>query len=129
MATTTQFTSQKINFVAPDWFRQRWEKGVSFGEAISSRYGGKSWSEFEQDLQRAMKDSWTVGSSPRVILMYLHECGNVTRADVTIEEIRYSEPDAWHEVSSVPAHEAWDRCVERPWPTKTRGSKNASDAK
>ena len=129
MSATTQFTSQTTNFLAPDWFRERWETSVSFGEAITSRFGCKSWREFESDLQRAMKESWVVGSEPRVILIYVHECGNVTRADVGIDEIRYSEPDAWQEVSQVPPHEAWDRCVDRPWPAKTRGVKSAYEPK
>src|SRR5689334_15328263 len=128
MGATTLFVAGHTNFCAPDWLMERWKEWVSFGGAIASRHGLKYWREFEMDLQRALKESWRAGSEPYVTLIYLHECGNVTRADVGIDEIRYSEPDGWHEVPHVPPHEAWDPCVDRPWPPKERGVKSATDS-
>lgn len=125
MGSLTHFTAIHYNFIPPSWLVERWDRFVSFGEVISSRAGMKGWSEFETDLQRAMKEQWVKGNEPRAVMAYLHECGNVTRSDLRIDEIHYSSPVSWIEVPHVAPHEAWDSCANRPWPWKPTRSIDA----
>lgn len=120
MGAINYFITNRAPRPMPEWFQARWGQSLHIGGNLCPRIGNKYWTGLEEDIQRALRESWTQGTEPLVILIYLHECGNVTRVDITASRVRYSEPIEWKEIPHVRAHEAWDSCVGRPWPDERR---------
>ena len=100
----------------PEWFVSKWQDAVHFGAGnrlpLSSKIGAKAhgyWSMFEQDLQKAYP--WEENpSSSFITLVYLHECGGLTRVEIGAEQIRYHDPTGWRKTYQNMAHDWGDRC-------------------
>ena len=122
MGAINYFVTNRSPHPLPEWFRDRWGQSLYLGGNLCPKFGTKYWSNLEEDIQRALRESWTNGLEPLVTLVYLHECGNVTRVDISVNSIHYSEPIEWREIPHTRAHEAWDSCAGRPWPEERRTS-------
>jgi hypothetical protein len=114
MGSLITFASEG-SFYPPQWFKEKWEPFVSFSPELNCKSPRKGWSDFELDIQRAMNEAWTEGLEPQIIIVFLHDCGGVARAHIRPDEIRYSEPVSWHEVSTPYDHTPWDSCRQLPW--------------
>jgi hypothetical protein len=78
-----------VNYFVTDWMphplKDRWDTRALFGHfTMGSRLGLKYFAELEEDIQRVLRESWTEYPNRQVTLIYLHECGNVTRADISV---------------------------------------------
>ena len=122
MGSLITFASEG-SFHPPEWFKEKWEQSISWSLGLICKSPRKGWSDFELDVQRAMNEAWTEGSEPILIIVYLHDCGGVSRAHIRPDEIRYCQPISWKEVSTPHDHTPWDWCQPPPWPYQERRSK------
>ena len=86
----------------PKWFKDKWKDAVFIGKGtvIASKHEAKTyglWMDLEEDLQKVMAE-WDLED---MILIYLHECGGITRLKITKDKIIYSEPTGWKETEQV----------------------------
>lgn len=112
MGFRSTFVTEHYSRIAlPPWFVEKWQDRVHFGEGgtlpLASRWEAKqyvTWCDLEQDLQRAFP--WDASNAPGpVAILYFHECGGVTRAEIRRDAIRYIEPvQAEWEVVDEPTH-------------------------
>lgn len=92
-----------------DAFVHKWQDRVNFGPnnglPLSSKEQGKTYHRF-LDLELDIKEhfSWT-NILNRIILVWLHDCGGITRVEITKESIRYSEPAEWDKTEQVTHYE------------------------
>ncbi len=99
-------------FRIPCWFREKYARDFYFGEdtndfPISTRRevslykGGRE--TFEVDLQKALMETTSCfeQSAPCFVLVWLHECGGITRVEIHRDRIVYTEPETWRRVDEV----------------------------
>lgn len=102
----------------PEWFVRKWQDSVHFSEGYQLPLSSKApaeahgwWAEFEQDLQRAYP--WEAsGAVSSLVVVYLHECGGITRAEISSEKIRYHDASQWRKTHQNIAHTWGDRCLK-----------------
>ena len=85
----------------PDWFTEKYKSWINFCGCLSSTCEGKTYGVFtdlDTDLQKALKD---ICSDDEVDLVFLHECGGITKFQISAEKIVISEPDKWSKVDIV----------------------------
>jgi hypothetical protein len=105
MGFRSTFTTQDYAIQWPQWFRDKYAGAIWFTEdacgPLSSVYEAKTynaWSDLHTDIQRAI--DW--GTAPkRFVLVYLHECGGITRCQIEKDAIKWSEPDEWRPTEGV----------------------------
>lgn len=89
----------------PRWFVKKWQDDFFFGP--KSRYTYNNYmlinSKFERkmfvgwddeiitDIQKVCKEK----SVKQFVVILLHECGGITRVEITPEYIKFSEPTDW----------------------------------
>lgn len=88
----------------PAWFRLKYEKILTFptGDygAISANQEGKAYGMFQSlptDIQKAI--DWE--KTQEFILVYLHECGGITRCQIERKAIHWTEPETWKKTGGV----------------------------
>ena len=90
----------------PAWFREKYADSVNVPEtgALSSKGQWKlysQWANLIEDIQKAI--DWSQvhdrpGKRPfAFIVLFLHDCGGITRFAITQNEIVCTEPSAWEE--------------------------------
>lgn len=89
----------------PAWFRDKYAETITFraggtGALHSVRAAKTSgtWGALPEDIQRAI--DWGTYSQC-FVLLYLHECGGVTRCEIHKDAIKWSEPESWRSVEDV----------------------------
>src|SRR5436190_12529819 len=109
MGFRSTFITEDYGLALPQWFIDKWGDSAHFGETkngdrlvtvlpISSKYEAKTygiWGDLPEDIQRVMQEDKTWGSDTRdmdIVLIYLHECGGITRVEIHKDRILYSEP-------------------------------------
>src|SRR4051812_38813843 len=108
MGFRSTFITEDYPLKMPDWFREKYGRFVFFDAKgylpIASRVEIKTYSglgaELAQDLQRiliAANDS----TLSEFVLVWLHECGGVTRVEIHKDKILYSEPVVWEKVEDI----------------------------
>lgn len=111
----------------PEWFVEKYKDYLNFnGEAgkeclpLSSKFEFKEYSEkgtqLPHDLQRVMQEC-TKSISDKLVFVWLHECGGITRVQITKDSIGFSEPSEWERTYGV-THDYCYECSDIPKATK-----------
>ena len=101
MGFRSTFTSQDCPIKWPQWFRDKYAKVIWFPEGeigpLHSVREAKTyilWQELHIDIQRAI--DWGDKYAPdNFVLVYLHECGGITRCQIEKGTVKWSEPEEW----------------------------------
>lgn len=106
MGFRSTFTIEDYAIVWPEWFRTKWapycwfsadNRGV-FAPKCEGKIDGR-WSALPLDIQRAVP--WDALSIDHIVLVYLHECGGITRCQISAEAINWSEPAGWRKTPAA----------------------------
>src|SRR5947209_1999200 len=116
MGFRSTFITEDISLFIPQWFVTKWGDKVHFGRnrheiepfavmPISSQWEAKTyglWQDLPHDIQLMMQQDkeWNDRDYP-IILVYLHECGGITRVEIHKDKILYSEPIRWKQTDGV----------------------------
>lgn len=101
MGFRSTFCSTDYPIKWPDWFREKYKNDVCFNGALHSMHERKlhgSWLDLPEDIRKAINwDEWEpVLTQPfRFVILFLHECGGVTRCEIRRDGVFWSEPDEW----------------------------------
>jgi hypothetical protein len=57
------------------------------------------WETLHEDIQRAI--DWGEFLGLKFILVYLHECGGITRCQIEKDSIKWTEPETWRATEGV----------------------------
>lgn len=106
MGFRSTFTTEDYAIEWPDWFVEKYEATVSFPDgnkgALHSRRECKihlSWSGLVEDVQRAIE--WRSLPVENFVIVFLHECGGISRCQIEAKDIKWSEPGSWDPVPEV----------------------------
>lgn len=105
MGFRSTFITEDYHGQWPDWFRDKYAELAHFPDAdhgpIASKGEGKThdrWAELPSDIQRAI--DWSTRNGAPFVLVYLHECGGISRVHIEKDGIFVSEPLVWSRSSS-----------------------------
>lgn len=105
MGFRSTFVTQDYYIQWPEWFIAKYSDHVNFNDGkgcISSRQEKKSYgvfSELEDDIQKVLKE--IESKLDGFILVWLHECGGITRVSISKDSITYREPDSWRNTDDI----------------------------
>jgi len=117
MGFRSTFTTEDCNRIEwPDWFVNKYSCAVWFNEisngftpmprvprgTISSKNEQKAYGfldELHLDIQKAIQ--WDALDIESFILVFLHECGGITRCQIERDKIKWSEPASWRVTDGV----------------------------
>lgn len=103
MGFRSSFTTQHYSISWPDWFIDKYTDHVWFWQGHLSSKGEwkeySTYSELAEDIQKAIK--WDKVRFKNLVLVWLHECGGITRVQIEKDEIFLSEPFSWDAVTQV----------------------------
>lgn len=106
MGFRSTFTTEHYGIKWPDWFVEKWQKAIHFPDghsgAISSKHEAKTyglWEDLPDDLQKAIP--WDDFGLKEFVMVYLHECGGITRCQIERNAIKWSEPEEWRITEGV----------------------------
>jgi len=92
--------TEDIGIEIPDWFYKKYREGFHFQTVnkkhkfpISSKFEMKTYFETYQNLIKDLQK--LVDSDYGVSLVFLHECGGITKVDIYKDHIYWGEPDGW----------------------------------
>ena len=130
MGFRSTFITEDNRLIIPKWFIKKWEKYVNISNfksdsmiahskrnamPLSSKVEGKTyflWNELLPDIQKAMKeDLFYKDFEHPIILIWLHDCGGITKVKIYKDKIAYSEPTNWEKTSGV-THDDVDDCYK-----------------
>jgi hypothetical protein len=128
MGFRSTFVTEHTVLHFPPWFVEKWGRHVHFGDdhglPLASKYEAKcydTWGGLEEDIARALAERHAadagqmLASIERVVLVWLHECGGLTRVEITANSVRYNEPATWRE-EDAPMHSYCYGCSDLPPP-------------
>jgi len=87
----------------PDWFRKKYEFSIGCNGrgalySIGEHKTYTEWLTLPEDIQKAIDwDEFTLN----FVLVYLHECGGITRYQIGKDSIKCSEPKEWDVVEEI----------------------------
>lgn len=118
MGFRSTFTTSDMGIIDwPDWFRKKYESWAyipKFG-TMSSKKEVKIYftaEDFEEDIRRAI-DWDKIKSKRSFVLVWLHQCGGITRVQIEKDCIKYSEPLEFHKTEGVMhADHCWPGCSD-----------------
>lgn len=100
MGFHSSFITSDYPIAWPEWFRDKYQETVAFQNkgigALNSRRESKAvcaWDSLHEDIQKAI--DWGDFCDVVFVVVYLHECGGITRCQIMRDSIKWSEPDAW----------------------------------
>ena len=115
MGFRSTFTTEDLYIEWPQWFRDKYAEDIWFSEdgrsPLHPIVEGKTygvWSELHTDIQRAI--DWE-DKIDRFVLVFLHECGGITRCQIEKDKIKWSEPTEWLQTDGV-EHDYCYRCSD-----------------
>lgn len=123
MGFRSTFVTDDYSIEWPDWFRKRYADTIHFpekGGPISAKHECKiyySWADLTEDIRQVLleDDGWRKPLEQRdnfpFRVLFLHECGGSSRADIYLNRIVWSEPDIWVVVPYV-THSYCNGCSE-----------------
>lgn len=100
MGFRSTFITEDCGIQWPHWFISKWDHLIWFREngigVFSSKfekkcYGDTGFMGLPEDIQLAI--NWE--NHQRFILVFLHECGGITRCQIHKDSILWSEPVEW----------------------------------
>lgn len=131
MGFRSVFITKDQGYELPAWFLEKWGDWWNFhvrndGKKflpISSKfeqkmYGGTEFSdkglsdELHGDLQRVLCEQKDDYGFP-LVLVWLHECGGITRVEIHKDRILFSEPSDWEEAQGC-THSYCGGCSDHP---------------
>lgn len=96
---STFITTDNYNPEWPKWIRDKYKESIYFpidhSGCLCSIHEHKtydSWKTLHEDIQKAIDWNQFKG---RFTLIFLHECGDVTRCEIEKDSIQWSEPESW----------------------------------
>lgn len=109
----------------PQWFRVKyaqtivfpaWDSagplGASSGHKTYTGVSVGAWVDLASDIQGAIP--WGEFTLGRFVMVYLHECGGITRCQISPSAILWSEPNEWRMVDE-PTHNYCLGCSDPPY--------------
>ncbi len=112
MGFRSTFTTMDYSIRWPEWFQEKYKETI-FVRVMGSlhpKHEGKAygaWIDLPEDIQKAIdwKEWNKTRSAPfRFVLVYLHECGGITRVCIEEDKITWSEPLEWEESKNEISH-------------------------
>lgn len=101
MGFRSTFTTEHNWSAWPDWFVEKYSPLVWFSDdrkgPLSAKQESKTYGVFlnlEQDIQKAI-DWRERGASDHFVLVWLHECGGITRVEIRESSITNIIPTDW----------------------------------
>lgn len=105
MGFRSTFTTLDYRIDWPQWFRDKYagliwfaEDGVGPLHPVREKKTYMAWKTLPEDIQRAI--DWS-DFGQRFVLVFLHECGGITRCQIERDSIRWTEPLTWHTTPGV----------------------------
>ncbi len=105
MGFRSTFVTEDYSIAWPQWFRDKYGASIHFpasgSGAISSAHEEKCYGllgDLPEDIQKAI--DWK-DFSLSFVVVFLHECGGVTRCQIERDSIKWSEPEGWTQTSGV----------------------------
>lgn len=103
MGFRSTFVTEDKRVIWPQWFKDKYKNVVWFPKVsgvISSKrelklydtFTGPDWYSLVEDIQKSI--DWTDGFD-MFRLVFLHECGGITRCQIEKDGIKWSEPAEW----------------------------------
>ena len=118
MGFRSVFVTESAHYQWPDWFVKKYHETVNITEhCLTSKLEHKTytvWSHLDLDIQKAI--DWD--KKKNVVVVYLHECGGITRCHITKDRIIYTEPSGW-EVTEEITHDYCYGCSDPSTNTAT----------
>lgn len=106
MGFRSMFVTTEYNITWPAWFREKYGSSINYGingvGGLSSTREVKTyglWINLAEDIQKSLPDYWD--SYDDIVLVYLHECGGITRCQISKDAILWSEPESWVQTQHV----------------------------
>jgi hypothetical protein len=87
-------------FIWPEWIKEKHDH-VEFSNIVKSLYETKYLFNLADDIQKAVfvdnKEVFEDGEleGTRIVLAILHDCGGITRCEITQNKILYTTPEKW----------------------------------
>lgn len=107
MGFRSTFVTETYQGEWPGWFTEKYKDTINFDECLSSKIEATTywtWEDLPADIQKAINwehcESWT--------LVWLHECGGVSRVHVYKDQISIDEPEGNYVEVDAPTH--GDQC-------------------
>jgi hypothetical protein len=101
MGFRSTFITEDRGMTFKDWFIDKYKDKINFSgnhTPISSKFEIKAYAP---DLEKDIKSGINWNGKRKLILIWLHECGGITRVEITENAILSSEPTAWHETHHI----------------------------
>ena len=105
MGFRSTLTTESLGITWPQWFRDKYASSIQFTPDGTGPLHSKCelktygvWLDLHTDIQRAIE--WT-GNMRSLVMVYLHECGGITRCQIERDTITWSEPDGWRVTEGV----------------------------
>lgn len=111
----------------PEWFVEKYKEYLYINGVdklvepnrgslpISSKFEFKTYFPIAEglpvDIQKVMREN--TNGTTKLVLVWLHECGGITRVQIDKESIVYSEPTGW-EVTEGVTHDYCYGCSDAP---------------
>lgn len=109
MGFRSTFTTEDYHILWPEWFRDKYRDRIWFAEngkgalhpkAEAKTYSKNGWADLPTDIHRAI--NWNDTIIDRFVLVYLHECGGITRCQIERDgTLKWSEPNGWLDTAGV----------------------------
>jgi len=106
MGHRSTFTTTDSRIEWPAWFIDKYKRTIGFPHnkgPIHPLLENKvydAWDTLEIDIRSAI--DWSRHPRP-FILVYLHECGGISRCEISKDNILWTEPETWR-LESGPTH-------------------------
>lgn len=98
MGFRSTFVTEDSLVAWPDWFVEKYASTINFHAekkgSISSNAEWKTygiWAELHKDIQKLI--DWD--NRENFVMVFLHECGGITRCQIEKDVIKWSEPTGW----------------------------------
>ena len=123
MGFRSTVTSQDYSVKWPKWFVEKYSVVLYFNKdadnPLCSIVEAKTYGLLDQlhtDVQKSLIEqagpAWEDYDIP-FVFVYLHECGGITRCEISKADIKWSEPDSWVRTKGV-THSYCDGCSSVP---------------
>ena len=93
----------------PSWIIEKYKDCINFNECLSSKIEGKTYMTLEDlpaDIQKAI--NWNDRFRKSFTLVWLHECGGISRVHIYKDQINIDEPAEEYVKVEAPTH--GDQC-------------------
>ncbi len=98
MGFRTVFVTEDCPVKWPDWFIKKYQASIYIDDkgCLSSKREHKlyfTWEDLEEDIRKAI--DWKDMPRKRFIVVYMHECGGIVKAEIRENGIVFLYPTDW----------------------------------